>query len=77
MKEHHNAYILINEVERYSMDSASDYIQCISSVSDNIFQIKIDEMSGDDDFHLGLIISGLIVLLLGAIYLLSRIWLSE
>ena len=75
MKEHHNAYILISEVE--SMDSASDYIQCISSVSDYVFQIKIDEMSGDDDFHLGLIISGLIVLLLGAIYLLSRIWLSE
>ena len=75
MKEHHNAYILTNKVE--CMDSASDYIQCISSVSDYVFQIKIDEMSGDDDFHLGLIISGLIVLLLGAIYLLSRIWLSE
>ena len=41
------------------------------------FQIKFDEMSGDDDFHLGLILSGLIVLLLGSIYLLSRIWLSE
>ena len=44
---------------------------------DRIIYFRINEMSGDDDFHLGLILSGLIVLLLGAIYLLSRIWLSE
>ena len=72
--------------DRKSPHSAilSVYIVTLSNVLntevkryDRIIYFRLNEMSGDDDFHLGLILSGLIVLLLGAIYLLSRIWLSE